>query len=763
MKCFTIFFLSFLLVTMLFAERVSDQIEKRSLELKKEQAVGQSYNWESESIEFLADGNRADRSVPGMIDYQGKITNSSNTPISGSVNLAFAIYAASSGGTAIWSEPHTGITATDGLVHVLLGSRNPLDETVFDGSDLWLGINVNSDGEMSPRLRIASVPYAINADNLDGKDSDDFVSTQGDNMTGTLILNTPSNCISATSTSGDCISATSSNSYAIKGASMYNHGVHGSSTSSYGVAGYSSEGSGVYGQSSSNIGVSGYCSPSGSGGYYGINGLVTGGSGTNYGVYGRAQNGTTNFGVYGSAETGVTNYAGYFDGDVRATGSLQVNGTFKDSDGSAGTSGQILSSTGIRTNWIDAAIGDGHSLDAADGSPTDVVYVDNDGKVGVGTTTPAADLDVVGNVNVSTGSTFNINSYPVLSSIGSYNTFLGYRAGGTSGDDSGYNVLVGYQAGWNCIGGNNIFLGYQAGYSEQGSNTLYIENSMNSTPLIYGEFDNDYLKINGDFHVTDDFRDSNNQAGTNGQVLSSTGSGTDWIDNPGSTEIDELSDGKTGGYSVFLGQSAGNADDGNNHYNTGIGYAVLQAVTGGNNTAMGYFSAKSTTGSNNTSLGAYSLYSNTSGGDNVGIGRSSIFFNKTGLRNTAVGYESGYGASDSNITGNTFLGYHAGYSSTGSYNIFLGYGAGESETGSQKLYIESSNSSAPLIYGEFDNDYIKINGDFETTGTATIGDVLHLTPTASAPSSPSEGDIYVDSDDDHIYCFLGGSWKQLDN
>ena len=42
----------------------------------------------------------------------------------------------------------------------------------------------------------------------------------------------------------------------------------------------------------------------------------------------------------------------------------------------------------------DLGPGDGHSLDANDGNPIDVVYVDGAGRVGVGTTSPSSDLHV---------------------------------------------------------------------------------------------------------------------------------------------------------------------------------------------------------------------------------------------------------------------------------------------------------------------------------------------------------------------------------
>ena len=66
-----------------------------------------------------------------------------------------------------------------------------------------------------------------------------------------------------------------------------------------------------------------------------------------------------------------------------------------------------------------------------------------------------------------------------------------------------YNTAVGAYAGYSLVkGAGNIFLGYKAGYNELGSNKLYIANSDTANPLIYGEFDNGFIKINGQLNVT---------------------------------------------------------------------------------------------------------------------------------------------------------------------------------------------------------------------------------------------------------------------
>lgn len=78
----------------------------------------------------------------------------------------------------------------------------------------------------------------------------------------------------------------------------------------------------------------------------------------------------------------------------------------------------------------------------------------------------------------------------------SNNTFMGYSA--ARHNNGSNNTIIGHEAGLNNDNGyNNIFLGYRAGYNEEGRDKLYIENSSSSTPLIWGDFNDEELKFNG--------------------------------------------------------------------------------------------------------------------------------------------------------------------------------------------------------------------------------------------------------------------------
>lgn len=100
-----------------------------------------------------------------MISYQGQLTDPDGTPLTGTYDMRFALYAVPTGGTACWTENRTGANAvpvSDGLFNVLLGSVTPIDPSCLAG-DVYLGITVGSDSEMTPRELLASVPHALQA------------------------------------------------------------------------------------------------------------------------------------------------------------------------------------------------------------------------------------------------------------------------------------------------------------------------------------------------------------------------------------------------------------------------------------------------------------------------------------------------------------------------------------------------------------------------------------------------------------------------
>jgi len=101
--------------------------------------------------------------IPRLINYQGMLTDNSGNPLSGSYNLTFKIYGQASGGSALWTGTHNGVSVQNGLFNVILGSTSPIPSSIFDDTLRYLGITVGVDPELSPRIRLISVGYAYRA------------------------------------------------------------------------------------------------------------------------------------------------------------------------------------------------------------------------------------------------------------------------------------------------------------------------------------------------------------------------------------------------------------------------------------------------------------------------------------------------------------------------------------------------------------------------------------------------------------------------
>ncbi len=102
--------------------------------------------------------------VPMLINFQGELNDAVGDPVpDGDYSITFTIYDADTGDNALWSETQM-VAVNDGLFSVLLGSQTALTAEVFDGDPRWMGVQVESDDEMTPRQRIVSVAYAIQAE-----------------------------------------------------------------------------------------------------------------------------------------------------------------------------------------------------------------------------------------------------------------------------------------------------------------------------------------------------------------------------------------------------------------------------------------------------------------------------------------------------------------------------------------------------------------------------------------------------------------------
>jgi hypothetical protein len=354
--------------------------------------------------------------VPQRINYQGYLTDSGGNPVNGSVNIVFSIYDLDTGGTPLWSETQT-VTVSNGSFSVQLGSVNHSLPS-FSVTPRYLGIKVGNDPEMTPRQLLASAPYALNADTVDGLHSTAFVLKSGDIMMGSS--SNPVLWVQNYGT-GDGVAAFSYGSAAVAGwgkvpssVGIYGaaddpaalagdfHGnvkvtgdssnpalnVQQNTSANYGVGVQATadgtNGIAVWGQSAdlNGIGVMGLTSGADAASVFGhatgtnawavngesdgSNGVGVWGQGGNWGgyfstpgsgigVYGSAS-GSNGIGVKGEATGGPGALAGDFLGNVHVTGNLTVDGSVSSSSSGSGPSQMQIATL----RWYGVNQGDDH-------------------------------------------------------------------------------------------------------------------------------------------------------------------------------------------------------------------------------------------------------------------------------------------------------------------------------------------------------------------------------------------------------------------
>jgi len=128
--------------------------------------------------------------IPQKIYYDGFLVKK-GIPVSSYTAFEFRI-TNQDGTEEYWSSGSTTIYVSNGMFRYPLGV--PPGDTPYKFSEIdWESgskyLEITVDGvTLLPRMEMLSEAYALNADKLDGRDYDAFVSTQGDTMSGDLDL-----------------------------------------------------------------------------------------------------------------------------------------------------------------------------------------------------------------------------------------------------------------------------------------------------------------------------------------------------------------------------------------------------------------------------------------------------------------------------------------------------------------------------------------------------------------------------------------------
>ena len=298
-----------------------------------------------------------------------------------------------------------------------------------------------------------------------------------------------------------------------------------------------------------------------------------------------------------------------------------------------------------------------------------------------------------GNVAIGTDALY-------ANTTGQRNTAIGGQDVLKSNTTGHLNIAIGYAAGDNITTGvGNVVIGRADVPSATANRQLSIgAGDDDSTVWITGESDGTVnfpaskIKLNGSY-------------GSDGQVLTSTGSGAAWEDaGGGGSALNDLSDAFVAGTNLSIGNAGSGAYSGANN-NVAVGPTALDAITSGDeNVAVGDGAGTDvTTGSMGTYIGHNAGMNISTGGQVVAIGTNAMRTSTGALNSVAIGINAAY--SMTSRYNATIIGASAGYSVGAGDVTLIGSEAGHSTStsgavavGNQSLYRSTGARNTGLGY-----------------------------------------------------------------
>jgi hypothetical protein len=643
----------------------------------------------------------ASTNVPKLIKFSGVVKDLLGKPLTGPVEINFAIYKEQGEGLPIWQETQVLQLDEQGRYSVLLGAMQPEGlpmELFTTGEARWLEVQV-AGAEPQPRTLLVSVPYALkaaDAESLGGKPASAYLlsqsaegSAQAGPQTGSKTAPAAAAGKPTTTTAGvnvtplvagtgtmNYLAKWTDNSGTLGNAVLFDNGTNvgiGTTAPARALEVYSA---------TSNLGKIRLTETSTTvGAYSGLEFYGRGGVATTFagGLFREQNTGAVSLwtGNSGSApklvildagNVGIgTTTPGTLSGGTFGTVGLHVKGNggskyivvddsnrvgFLMQDSSQAANNRLWGFANQFSRFTIAAYSDA-------GSPTEYVSVTRSGNVGIGTTAPAAKLDVAGNIHSS-------GTVTATSFSGSGAGLTGVTASGLAAGTYS-NALIFSNASNSFTGSGAGLSGLTAANISSGTASINISGNAANALLLNGLASSAFQPA-GSYATlgTNTFTATQNVSSgdvylSNGNLdlPSTSGSGAGVIKLGGNPFIHAY-----GTYNAFVGVGAGNFTGGGG-YNTAFGPSALHS---------------NTSGTGNTATGYQALAANTTGLFNAASGYQALMSNTTGLANTAVGdnallYTDGAGNSSYGLN-NTAIGNSAGSTNTrGSSNTFVGGGA----------------------------------------------------------------------------------------